>query len=133
MRPAPIVTFDNQSFWDAARDGRLVAQRCSGCGELRHPPRPVCPSCHSLEWSGVDLAGTGTIYSYSILHHPQNPLFEYPVIAVLVDLDEGVRLLSNLTGAAAGEVRIGARVEVGFAPTADEMAVPVFRLAGDRS
>jgi hypothetical protein len=73
------------------------------------------------------LAGTGVVYSYSILHHPQHPSFSYPVIAVLVDLDEGVRILSNLVGAGAGEVHIGMAVDVAFESTADDMTVPVFR------
>lgn len=129
-RPAPILTDDNHEFWDAACDGRLVAQRCTGCGALRHPPRPMCPHCHALEHELLVLAGTGTIYSYAILHHPQHPAFDYPVIAVLVDLDEGVRIVSNLVDVAPGDVTIGARVEVRFVPTADDGAVPVFAPIG---
>jgi uncharacterized OB-fold protein len=129
-RPAPIVTDDNQNFWEAARAGRLVAQRCRDCGRLRHPPRPMCPECHSIQLEIVELAGTGTIYSYAILHHPQHPAFTYPVVAVLVDLDEGVRIVSNLVGVDAPDVRIGAPVRVKFEATADDMAVPVFEAAG---
>jgi hypothetical protein len=73
------------------------------------------------------LAGTGIVYSYSILHHPQHPSFSYPVIAVLVDLDEGVRILSNLVDAGRRGPFIGMAVEVAYEPTADDMAVPVFR------
>jgi uncharacterized OB-fold protein len=128
-RPAPIVTDDSRDFWDAARDGRLVAQRCSDCRQLRHPPRPMCPHCQWVGYEQVALAGTGSIYSYTILHHPQNPAFTYPVIAVLVDLDEGVRVLSNLVGVEPDAVRIGSRVRVTFEATTDDMAVPVFELA----
>lgn len=132
-RPAPILTEDNHAFWDAARDGRLVTQRCAGCGRLQHPPRPMCPSCHGLDLEVVDLAGTGVVYSYSILHHPQHPSFEYPVVAALIDLDEGVRILSNLVDVPPEDVRIGMPVEVRFVPTRDEMSVPVFApREGDR-
>lgn len=126
VRPAPIVTEDSAAFWDAAGEGRLVAQKCTGCGRLRHPPRPMCPSCHSVEHTTVDLAGTGVVYSYSVLHHPQNPAFTYPVVAVLVELDEGVRVLSNLVGTDPGGISIGLPVEVRFEPTRNGMAVPVF-------
>ena len=129
-RPAPILTDDNHAFWDAAREGRLVTQRCAGCGRLQHPPRPMCPSCHGLDLEIVDLAGTGVVYSYSILHHPQHPSFDYPVVAALIDLDEGVRILSNLVDVPPEEVRIGLPVEVRFVPTRDEMAVPVFAPRG---
>ena len=94
--PAPILTDDNRAYWEAAKDGRLVAQRCTSCGRFHHPPRPMCPQCHSTDNEMVDLAGTGVVYSYALLHHPQHPAFSYPIPAVLVDLDEGVRIVSNL-------------------------------------
>jgi uncharacterized OB-fold protein len=128
-RPAPVVTDDNVAFWSAASEGRLVAQRCAECERYRHPPRPMCPACHSLAVDVVELSGRGVVYSYAILHHPQHPAFEYPVMIVLVDLDEGVRILSNLTDVQADDVRIGMPVEVHFVRTADGMAVPQFRPA----
>jgi uncharacterized OB-fold protein len=125
-RPAPILTDDNRGFWDAAREGRLVTQRCAGCGRLQHPPRPMCPACHSTDQEPVELAGTGRVYSFTILHHPQHPAFDYPVVAALIDLDEGIRLVSNLVDVAPKDIRIGMRVQVRFEPTCDEGAVPVF-------
>lgn len=130
-RPDPIVTDDSAVFWDAANEGRLVAQRCADCGALRHPPRPMCPHCHSLTIDVADLSGRGTVYSYAILHHPQHPAFDYPVLAVLVDLDEGIRMVSNIVDVAKEDIRIGMRVAVDFAPTAGDQRVPVFRPAGD--
>jgi uncharacterized OB-fold protein len=126
-RPAPIVTDDNAVFWEAADSGRLVAQRCVACGALRHPPRPMCPQCHSLDVEAATLSGFGTVYSYAILHHPQNPVFDYPVLAVLVDLDEGIRLVSNIVGVDKDDIAIGMRVKAEFALTAGDHQVPVFR------
>ncbi len=132
-RPAPILTDDNHFYWDAAREGRLVTQRCRRCGRLRHPPRPVCPQCHSLMFDVVDLMGEGVVYSFTILHHPQNPAFEYPVIAALVELEEGVRVLSNLVDVDPADVTIGMPVTVAFRPTRHDGAVPVFKpRVGDR-
>lgn len=128
-RPAPTVTDDSAVFWDAASEGRLVAQRCGSCGALRHPPRPMCPRCRSLAVEVVDLRGTGTVYSYAILHHPQHPAFDYPVQAVLVDLDEGVRVVSNITDVAKDDLRIGMRVQVHFVAVGDGAQIPVFRPA----
>lgn len=125
-RPAPILTEDNAGYWAAAREGRFALQRCGGCGRYQHPPRPMCPGCHSTELEFVDVTGTGMVYSYSVLHHPQHPAFSYPVIAVLVELDEGARVVSNLVGVAPDEVRIGMAVRVTFVPTADHGALPVF-------
>jgi uncharacterized protein len=126
-RPDPGVTEDSEFFWEAAAGGRLVAQRCAKCGILRHPPRPMCPHCASLEIDVVPLTGYGTVYSYAILHHPQNPAFEYPVKAVLVELDEGIRMVSSLKYVEPHEIRIGMRVQVDFEPTVGGNAVPVFR------
>ena len=53
--PAPILTEDNEAYWLAAKEGRLVGQRCSGCGRFNHPPRPMCPQCHSTVWEMVEL------------------------------------------------------------------------------
>ncbi|WP_420620064.1 Zn-ribbon domain-containing OB-fold protein [Candidatus Poriferisocius sp.] len=127
IRPSPTVTDDSAVFWDAAAEGRLVAQRCADCGRLRHPPRPMCPACSSLEVEIAELSGQGTLYSYAILHHPQHPAFEYPVIAALVDLEEGVRLLSSLTDVLKDDVLIGMPVYAHFVPTADGPLIPVFR------
>jgi uncharacterized protein len=123
------VTDDSAVFWEAAADHRLVAQRCVGCGALRHPPRPMCPHCHSLEIEVVELSGRGTLYSYAVLHHPQHPAFDYPVLAALVDLDEGIRMVSNLVDIDLPGIEIGMPLEAIFVPTAGDRAVPVFRPA----
>jgi len=89
----------------------------------------MCPYCRSLAVELAELSGRGVVYSYAVVHHPQHPAFEYPVVVVLVDLDEGVRLLSNLTDVATRDLRIGMPVEVHFVPTAGGMAVPQFHQA----
>jgi hypothetical protein len=127
QRPAPIVTEDSAAFWDAADQGRLVAQRCAACGRLRHPPRPMCPECSSLDVEVVELSGRGVVYSYALLHHPQHPAFEYPVLAVLVDLEEGIRIVSNVVGVEPNDVGIGIPVQVEFVASDGEHHVPVFR------
>ena len=127
MRPAPVVTDDSEAFWAAVGDGRLVAQRCLGCRRFRHPPRPICPHCHSLDHELFALAGKGTVYSYAVLHHPQHRAFSYPLVVALVDLDEGVRFVTNLVDVEPSDVRIGMAVEVVLVPIDHDMAVPVFR------
>ncbi len=87
----------------------------------------MCPHCRSLEWQEQGLAGTGSLYSYAVLHHPRSAALEYPLLVVLVDLDEGVRIVTNLVGIEPADVRIGMRVAVDFVPTNDGGTVPVFR------
>ncbi len=93
----------------------------------------MCPHCHSLEFEVVPLSGRGSLYSYAILHHPQHPAFDYPLIAALVDLDEGIRLVSNLSGVDPAAIEIGMELEVGFVLTEGDAAVPVFRPMGEAS
>jgi uncharacterized OB-fold protein len=86
----------------------------------------MCPQCRSLETEAVELSGRGTLYSYAVLHHPRHPAFDYPVLAALVDLDEGIRLVSNLVDVDPDDIEIGMRLAVSFVPTAENRAVPVF-------
>ncbi len=95
-RLAPTVSPDTEFFWNGLRDHKLLIQRCKGCQALRQPPRPMCPTCNSLDWDTVESSGRGTVYSYVMPQHPPMPLMEYPYIVALVELDEGVRLVSNL-------------------------------------
>jgi uncharacterized OB-fold protein len=126
-RPRPPVNADNAFFWEGVARGELLIQRCAGCGRLRHPPGPMCPSCRSLEWDTVASTGRGTLYSYVVPHHPQVPSFEYPYVVALVQLDEGTRLVSNLLDVAPDEVRVGMPLEVAFVAVDEELTLPLFR------
>jgi uncharacterized protein len=86
----------------------------------------MCPHCLSVEHDDMELSGTGTVYSYSVLHHPRSPRFTYPLVTALVDLDEGIRMVTNLVDIEPADVRIGMPVQVTFVPTANDMCVPVF-------
>ena len=113
QRPRPAITPDNAFFWEGVRERKLLIQRCA-CGKLRHPPGPMCPTCHSLEWDAVEASGRGTVYSYVVAHHPAIPPFEYPNLIVLVALEEGTRIVSNLVGVEPDAVRIGMPVRARF-------------------
>ncbi len=128
-RPRPALTQENRFFFDGAREHRLLVQRCSSCGTLRHPPRPACATCRSFEWEPFEASGRGVIYSYVVNHHPQIPAFDYPLVIALVELEEGTRLVANVTGMTRETVRIGMPVEVGFEAFDDELTLPVFHPA----
>ncbi len=127
-RPMPGVSDDTKFFWEGARGGKLLIQRCKGCGELRHPPGPVCPSCHSFEWDTVEASGRGTVYSFVVMHYPEVPPFDHPNPIVLVELEEGTRLISQLVGVKPADVKIGQAVQVEFNSFNDgELVLPQFR------
>jgi uncharacterized OB-fold protein len=120
-----VTDEDTRFFWDGVRDGRLLLQRCSGCSALRHPPGPMCPACLSLEWEAVEASGRGTVYAWVLSHHPTEPDAD-PRVVVLVDLEEGVRLVSNLRGTPWTEIGNDVPVEV-FFDDVDGVRLPQFR------
>jgi uncharacterized OB-fold protein len=120
------VNLDNAFFFEGAKEEKLLIQRCSACGGLRHPPGPMCPQCQSLEWEAVEASGKGVVYSFVTNHHPQVPAFEYPLNVSLIELEEGVRLIANVVGVEADAVEIGMAVEVEFVAFDDELTLPCF-------
>lgn len=123
----PSISPDTEFFWNGLRDRHLLIQRCMSCGTVRHPPRPMCPHCNSLEWDTVIASGRGTVHSFVMPQHPQFPFMDYPYIVALVDLEEGVRLVSNLIEIAPEDAQIGMPVEVCFTEFDDGFVLHQFR------
>jgi len=132
MRLDPIVTIDAAFFWKAADEGRFVAQACGSCGALRHPPRAGCPDCLSFEKGEQPLSGRGRVISWVLPVHPPAVGFAEPPVVVIVEVEEGLRFISNVEGVAPEAMRVGMPVEVCFAPTRGGHKVPVFRPAEGR-
>ena len=126
-RPRPAITRDNAFFWEGVRRHQLLIQRCASCGQLRHPPRPMCGSCRSTEWDTVASTGRGTVHSYAVHHHPPLPGITTPHPVVLVDLDEGVRMISHTVDVDPADLQIGLAVEVVFVAVDDDLTLPLFR------
>ena len=130
-RPLPRPTLDTQPYWDGARAGKLLVQRCGGCGRHQFYPRPYCVKCLSAEITWVESVGRGTIYTYTVNHRPANPAMKerVPYAVVVVDLEEGVRMLGNLIESDLSRIAIGALVTVAFEKVSEEITLPQFRLA----
>lgn len=121
----PNVGHDDEYFWDGVRAGHLLLRKCAKCSQLQHPPTPMCPNCGSLEWTTQEAAGTGTVYSWIVSKHPTQPDAE-PRIVALVELAEGLRLVSNLVDVESADVRNDMTVEVCFRDY-DGVTLPQFR------
>lgn len=126
-RPRPVVNRDNAGFWRGVAEHRLLIQRCTGCGTLRHPWLPGCNACGGPDWDTVEASGEGTVHSYVVMHHPPFPAFDPPYAVALVQLAEGVRMVSNVVGVPYDKVRIGMPVRLEFTAYDDELTLPVFR------
>jgi uncharacterized OB-fold protein len=124
----PDTTGLTAPYWDAARDGRLVVQECQSCHQMWHPPLYRCPHCHfaGLGWRAV--SGDGTVYTYTVVRHPTHFAFadKIPYVLAMVELAEGPRLITALTGTEPGEVRVGQPVHAVFREVADGVTLPYF-------
>ena len=126
--PLPRPTSISKPFWEACKQGRLMVQQCGDCGAYTFIPQPCCGACTSenLEW--VESSGRGTLYSFSTIYRPQQPVFETPYTVVVVEMEEGYHMLSNLIGVEPEDVDIGAPLEVFFEEKSEEITLPYFRV-----
>jgi len=125
----PIRNRDNAFFFDGTAVDELRIQQCNACKELRHPPGPVCPSCHAMDRGYVVSSGRGTVFSWLVHHAPAVPGRELPLPLVLVELEEGVRMVGAVVGDASA-VQIGSPMEVVFDRIDDELTLAAWRLVG---
>jgi uncharacterized OB-fold protein len=130
----PLIDGDSQPYWDAAQQRKLTAQQCAACGRFVFYPRAICPFCHSLELAWREVAGAGSVYSYTISRRAPSAEFadHVPIVVVLVDLNEGYRMMSNLVGPDALDVRCGDRVQVDFQALPSGQVLPVFTRVSER-
>jgi uncharacterized protein len=128
MAVVPGMTELTAPYWAAAREGRLVVQECQACRQVWHPPLHRCPHCHSagLGWRAV--SGDGTVYTYTVVRHPTHFAFadKTPYVLAIVELAEGPRLVSAVTGCEPGQVRVGLPVRVVFREVAAGTTLPYF-------
>jgi uncharacterized OB-fold protein len=122
----PAIGPDDEYFWEGARAGKLLLQRCRACGEVRHPPVPMCPECGSLEWQPQEAAGRGTVFSWIVSRHPNKPDDEPRIVAV-VELDEGIGMVTNLQNVDPSAVENEMAVEVCFTEFDGGVVLPQFR------
>ncbi|MDY0065792.1 MAG: bifunctional MaoC family dehydratase N-terminal/OB-fold nucleic acid binding domain-containing protein [Steroidobacteraceae bacterium] len=102
---------DNAWWWEAIDQGKLLIQRCKSCGVLRHPPRPMCGQCQSLEWDSIESSLEGEVYSYTEISYPRFPGYPYPLVCGLIQLKEGTRLVANVVGCDPSAVHVGMKVK----------------------
>ena len=129
-KPVPSITSNMREFFAAARESRLIVQRCDGCATLRFPSYEICSKCNSTRAHWVPVSGRGEIFSYNVMHQVYHPGFaaEAPYAVIVVELEEGCKMVSNLLGVKPHEIRCGMPVEVVFEKVSDEVSLPKFKL-----
>lgn len=131
----PRQDAETAPYWDAARDGKLLIKECRGCGAPFFYPRAACPRCWSVQTAWREASGRGSVYTFTVVYQNDLPPFRdrLPYVVAIVELEEGVRMTSNVEGIAPEDVRCGMPVAVAFREERrsedDVVSIPVFRPA----
>ncbi|MFN8626956.1 MAG: OB-fold domain-containing protein [Candidatus Binatia bacterium] len=128
-KPLPLLQGTTKEFYEYCRKQELRFQRCKGCGKWRHVPRERCAACGSWEWEWAKSAGRGKVFTWTVVRRPMHPAFkdEGPYAPVVIEMDEGVRLVSWVVNCPPEELRKGMPVEVAFDAVTPEVTLPKFR------
>jgi uncharacterized protein len=131
-KPLPVIQPWSEAFWKGTKEGQLLIQECKQCGSKIFYPRKYCPDCWSSELSWSRASGKAKVFSYSITHAGVEEHFyeDLPFVLALVDLEEGVRMMTNIVGCPPEEVAIGMDIEVVFDHVTEDIALPKWKPAG---
>lgn len=128
-KPVPAPDPDTQPFWDACKRHELMVQRCAQCGHTRFPPAAQCPHCGGRDAAWIKCSGHGRVFSWIVVVHPV-PKDVYgpdvPYAVALIDLEEGVRIASNIVGCDPQAIAADMAVEVRFDDVSAELTLPRF-------
>ncbi len=124
-RPYPQPDRDTAPFWDAQNHHRLIFQRCSNCGYVRYVVGPLCPNCRSFAFQWIESSGRGRIYSHTTVHYQAHPAFPVPYTVLLVEMEEGPRLVAQLRNPEGRPFGIGTPVRVEWEDHPNQ-SLPVF-------
>jgi|SRR5581483_4422766 len=120
---------DTRPYWEGLARGELRIQRCDSCSRAIFYPRSLCPHCHADKLSWIVASGRGTIYSYTVAYQAFGMFAdEVPFIVAIVELAEGVRMMSRIIDVPRERVSIGLPVQVTFETAGENVTLPYFRL-----
>jgi len=124
----PFPSWETLAYWEGSGRGELVLQRCRACQSVQHKPRAICARCLSSDIEHFVASGRGSVYSYTVTHQNGMPGFQNacPYVLAYVDLEEGPRLMTNITGCEPERVEIGMAVRAEHVPTEGGLGVPRF-------
>ncbi len=127
-RPKPVIDNWNRPFWEAAKQDKLVLQKCRDTGQCFFPPAPVSPFTGKPHWDWIEASGKGELWSWVVFHQSyfEGMRDELPYPVGMVKLDEGPFLLTNLWDVDKDAVQIGMRLSVRFPGGPGDLVLPQF-------
>ncbi|MBO6813433.1 MAG: Zn-ribbon domain-containing OB-fold protein [Rhizobiaceae bacterium] len=130
-KPLPEIHELTKPFWEGAKNGKLLMQKCSKCGTVNFQPKPWCIECGSRDMPWTEMKQEGTVYSYTVsrtvaMNYP-GWKEELPVILCLVDIDDGARMYAQVKGVDPEDMKVGMRVTAIFEDISEEYGIPKFK------
>jgi hypothetical protein len=131
-KPLPTIVGETRPFWEACNRGELLVQRCKECKRYQFYPRGICSHCLSTAVEWVKSSGKGRVWTFTVTYQNRTPGFaeEVPYVLALVELEEGVKMFTNIVECKPTDVHIGMPVEVTFRKATEEISIPYFKPAG---
>lgn len=133
-KPMPMPDPITAPFWESMKAHAMQVQHCNACGQHIFYPRGLCPNCFSSDLAWQPVSGKGNVYAFTIVHRAQNPAFaeDVPYVVAMIELEEGVRMMSNLIDVAPDpeQVKVGMPVEVVYDDVSEAITLPKFRPLG---
>ncbi len=132
-KPVPVPQPESDHYWEQAKSGKLVFQKCSDCDSVQFYPRILCVACSSRSLDWIESSGKGTLFTFAIAHVPPHPGFreDLPYITAIVELEQGVKMPSQVIGIEPDPdlLHIGMPLEVVFEEISESISLPKFRPA----
>lgn len=128
-KPLPVMEGLAGEFYGWCKEEDLHFQKCTSCDTFRHVPREMCAECNSFEWEWARSTGRGTVYTWVVVNRALHPAFsrDAPYADVVVEMEEGVRLLSTVVDCPPEELEIGMPVELTYDPVTEDITLPRFK------
>lgn len=129
-RPRPDARGAGKTYWRAGKGGHIELPQCTSCGLVHWYPRVHCPHCGADTIAWIKASGRGTVHTYTIVRQSHDEFFKtkVPYVLAMIDLPEGVRIMSNVIGCDVSEVRIGTPVHAVFEDVSEDVSIPLFKL-----
>jgi len=129
LKPLPVPDADTQAYWDGLHTGRLLLQHCLDCGHIQFYQQAICRHCLGERLEHRPASGLGTVHTFSVVHRAPGPAFkgETPYAVLLVELDEGPRMISSLVDANVADVEFGMRVQLVCEKASETITLPRFK------
>lgn len=130
-KPLPTPDGDSVELWEGLKDGKLLLQKCADCGDIQYYRQEMCCNCLSDNVQSFEASGKGTIHSFSVVHRAPGPAFkaDTPYAVLLVELEEGPRMISSLVDSDPNTIEMDMKVELVTEKLTDDISLPRFKLA----